>query len=207
MAERCGAVWPRTARGFTYLGLMFVLAVMGLLAAAAGNLWRFESQRDRERELIFVLNEYGRALACYREGHTAAAKTAPTSLEPLLGETVNVGIRRCLRRLYPDPITRQMDWVLLRSPAGGIIGLHSRSTLAPIRTRSAEAAGVLNAAGAKTYEDWVTQFSGVVPNLPVAVPTPAAPVALRPDAGEPPGWNYEENGAPPVRGKLPGPGE
>lgn len=49
-------------RGFTYLGVLLLVALMGGALAAAGQLWSPASQRDRERDLLWIGNQYALAL-------------------------------------------------------------------------------------------------------------------------------------------------
>lgn len=57
-------------RGFTYLGLMLIVACMGAALAATVQVWSTVVQRDRERELLFIGEEFRKAL----KGFAAAAR-------------------------------------------------------------------------------------------------------------------------------------
>ncbi len=154
----------RTARacnGFTYLGLLFIITLMGLVAALAGSTWRFTAQRERERELLFVGREYQRAIGCHVKAHAAQPQPYPTSLAQMLASPGELTVRRCLRRLYPDPITGSDDWGLVRTPQGGISGVYSRSTLAPLRQRGVYVGDGIALSTAKTYQD--LKFMGTLP--------------------------------------------
>jgi type II secretory pathway pseudopilin PulG len=142
----------RACQGFTYIGLLFIITLMGLVAALAGSTWRFTAQRDRERELLFVGREYQRAIGCHVKAHAAQPQPYPTSLAQMLGSPGELTVRRCLRRLYPDPITDSDDWGLVRTPEGGISGVYSRSTLAPLRQRGVYAGDSMDLS-AKSYLD------------------------------------------------------
>jgi len=142
----------RACQGFTYLGLLFIITLMGLMAALAGSTWRFTAQRDRERELLFVGREYQRAIGCHLKAHAAQPQPYPTSLAQMLTNTDDSTVKRCLRRLYPDPITDSNDWGLVRTPEGGISGVYSRSTLAPLRQRGVYAGDSIDLS-AKSYLD------------------------------------------------------
>src|SRR5690242_805572 len=69
--------------GFTYIWLMFTVAAMGLTLAAAGQFWRTEAQREKEKELIFAGDQLRRAIGSYYES-SPGAKRFPPSLEKLL---------------------------------------------------------------------------------------------------------------------------
>jgi hypothetical protein len=61
------------------------------------------------------------------------------------------GKRRHLRRLYPDPMTGQADWVLLRQ-GDHIIGVRSRATGRPFKQAGFEKRDA-DFAGAASYAD------------------------------------------------------
>src|SRR5207248_3217518 len=44
-------------RGFTYIGLLIIIAIMGMGLAAFGELYSHAAQRDKERELLFVADQ------------------------------------------------------------------------------------------------------------------------------------------------------
>jgi len=61
---------------------------------------------------------------------------------------------RHLRKLYADPMTGQPDWVLVQAPDGsGIMGVHSRSQDAPIKTGNFLLKNE-GFEGAARYSDW-----------------------------------------------------
>ena len=49
-------------RGFTYLWVMFTVAITGVLLAGAGQLWRTETQREKEKELMFIGEQFRLAI-------------------------------------------------------------------------------------------------------------------------------------------------
>ncbi len=62
----------------------------------------------------------------------------PRDLKDLLHDERYPTARRYLRKLYPDPITGG-DWAIMKAPDGGIMGIHSTSTAAPLKVRGAAA--------------------------------------------------------------------
>jgi len=148
---------PPAAHGFTYLGLMVVLALMALTAAAAATLWSVAERRERESELLFVGRAYRSALQRYLaaspHGPNDPPPAYPATLEPLLRDPRFVVPVRHLRQLYPDPLTGQPRWALVRDVRGGIVGIHSLSGAVPIK-RAGFGPGE-DLGGAKTYRDWV----------------------------------------------------
>lgn len=114
-------------RGFTYLLLLFVLAIASAGLAGMGEQWTLAGQREREAELVFRGTQFSRALASWRDATAAGQATAPPTLQALLQDQRNEAPRHHLRKLFADPFTGQPDWELLRDAQGHIQGLASRS--------------------------------------------------------------------------------
>jgi type II secretory pathway pseudopilin PulG len=124
----------RDQRGFTFLWLIFVLAVVAAGLAAIAQPIHLAVQREREAELMFRGGEMSRALASYRAASPASAAQAPTTLEELLDDRRGPRPVRHLRHLYADPFTGKPDWVLMTDDDGRIIGVHSRSDVIALRS-------------------------------------------------------------------------
>jgi len=155
-ARRHARPLPARQRGFTYLGLLVLIAVMGWMLAATGEVWSTVQQRQREQELLFVGNQYREAIRQYYERSPAAAKRYPATLEDLLLDKRYPNVQRYLRKLYPDPMTGIPQWGLLRAPDGGIAGVYSLGGGVPFKTDQFEQrdAAFRNA---RSYARW--QFS------------------------------------------------
>lgn len=153
---------PHRIRGFTYVGLLIVVAIVGLAAASSVQLGAIAQRRQVEDELLFVGLQYKRAIRSYFEAAPPGApSTAPARLEDLLRDPRFPNPRRHIRRLYPDPLTGQNDWVLIRGLDGqGILGVHSRSKENPIRIDNFPDE-FFHFKGKKRYADWVFVY-GVV---------------------------------------------
>jgi len=146
---------PRpSARGFTYLGLLALVALIGLLLSAAGEVASTAAQREREAQLLWVGHEYQAAIERYWNHERAY----PPTLQDLLGAASEAPVQvRCLRRLYPDPMTNAVDWLLLPAPGGGIMGVASSSKRAPLKTGRFDEADQAFA-HAISYGDWQFAF-------------------------------------------------
>lgn len=122
----------RAAGGFTYFGVLFLVMLMGLGLSGALELWSTASRRAHERELLWVGNQYARALqSYYRE--SPGTKQFPQSLDQLIEDRRFPNTRRHLRKLYADPITQSTEWGLVMSPDGRIAGVHSLSEAEPMK--------------------------------------------------------------------------
>ncbi len=143
------------ARGFTYLGLLVAVALVGLLLAAAGEVASTALRREREAQLLWVGHQYRAAIGRYWRDRRAY----PQALADLLGSAPDAPIQaRYLRRLYPDPMTSDVGWTLVPAPGGGIMGVASRSRRAPLKTAGFELADA-DFADASSYGDWQFTFS------------------------------------------------
>lgn len=138
-------------KGLTYIALLIVVALLGIAASVTGPVVSSELRRAKEAELVRVGRAIERAIGSYYEASPGTAKQWPRRLDDLLLDNRFATVRRHLRTLYLDPFTGAADWVAVRNPEGGIVGVHSAST------RSALGRGPLEAPpkeAALTYADW-----------------------------------------------------
>lgn len=155
-------------RGFTYLGVVYMVAVAGIALAGTGILWSFENRREQEKELLFVGEEYRRAIAAYAAATPGAAQgdapVFPERLEQLLVDTRSFPAAHHLRRLYRDPLSGKADWQLLRRE-GRIVGVASMDPRRPIKV-AGFARGQDEFAGAASYADWKFIAEIIAPAAP-----------------------------------------
>ena len=142
----------RGQRGVTYLIVLFLVALVGLGLAALGTVWQTEMQRERERELLFIGEQFANALWRYHDA-SPGAKELPRRLEDLLEDRRHQVPRRHLRQIFVDPLTGQRDWVLI-IVGGKITALRSRSEGVPI-VQAGFPPGWEEFAGAKTHAEWL----------------------------------------------------
>lgn len=119
-------------RGFTYLAILFALAIGSVALAGLASLWSIEEQREREKALLFAGGQYRQAIASYVESTPGEVKDYPKTLAVLLEDRRFDPPLRHLRRPVPDPVTGQ-PWVLVRRGDGAIGGVHSPSRQAPLQ--------------------------------------------------------------------------
>jgi type II secretory pathway pseudopilin PulG len=117
--------------GFTYVGMLIFVALAGGGLAAYGELASHAAQREKEAELLFAGNQYRQAIASYFRKES----TYPKALAELLEDKRYPMPVRHLRKLYRDPVTGSEKWGLVEAPGGGgIMGVHSLSEDAPVKT-------------------------------------------------------------------------
>jgi type II secretory pathway pseudopilin PulG len=143
----------RAQRGFSYVAVLAMVAVMGLGLAAIGPLWAEEVRREHEDELLRIGRLYAEAIARYQKASPGSARRYPPTLEVLLMDTRFVGTVRHLRSLHPDPLDPARPWGLVRDADGGIRGVFSQSEAPPLRT-VAVVLGAVTLAPAARYSDW-----------------------------------------------------
>jgi type II secretory pathway pseudopilin PulG len=139
--------------GFTYLGILIALALVSLSLAAAGTVWSVQKQRQREQQLLWVGQQFRDAIARYHSATPLNLHQYPRALEELVEDRRGPAVRRHLRRIYADPLTGAMDWDLVRTPEGAIIGVASLSMDTPRKRAHFDE---VDAAfeGARCYCDW-----------------------------------------------------
>ena len=148
----------RQARGFTYVGLMVLVAVISIAATAVVQVGELARRRAAEAELLFIGKQYVRAFLEYElftpEGN---GSRAPSRLEDLVRDPRQPGMRRYLREVYADPVTGKADWQLVRAPGGGIMGVRSASCADTIK-RSFPDGEFIYLNGRKRYCDWTFAY-------------------------------------------------
>ncbi|HUQ75542.1 MAG TPA: type II secretion system protein [Burkholderiales bacterium] len=153
-------------RGFTYLGLMIIVAIMGAGLAAFGTIYSQTAQRDKEAELLFVGEQFRAAIGSYY----LKSRVYPKKLDDLVEDKRFPMPVRHLRRIYADPMTGKADWGIVEFPGGGgIMGVYSLSEEKPIKTGnfSTKQAAFEDA---ENYTKWTFTYSppGSGSNVPQA---------------------------------------
>jgi type II secretory pathway pseudopilin PulG len=152
--DRLPAISTQAAQaGFTYLGVIFLVALMGMVLASVGTVASFERQREKEKELLFVGNQFRRAIQMYYERTPGPVKQYPESLEALLEDSRFPTTQRYLRKIYPDPITGKAEWGTVEAPGGGVMGVYSLSDVAP-KKRAHFREADQDFEGNAAYSDW-----------------------------------------------------
>lgn len=130
----------RRQRGFTYLGLIILVAILGLVGAAGLKMGSLLQRQAAEQELLDIGAQFSDALHSYAAATPAGQPQQPATLAALLRDPRVLQLRRHLRKLYIDPITGRAEWGLLYQPgSNGIIGVHSLSQAAPLKVGNFEA--------------------------------------------------------------------
>lgn len=141
-------------RGLVLLAILLFILVATLAAGSMVQVYQTQTQREKEEQLLFVGDQYRRAIQAYFNTFPpGSARAWPPSLEVLLNDTRFPTPIQHLRRLYPDPMTGKADWQLV-TDGGGLSGVRSRSTLAPFKV-SDFPEPYKNFENQTSYGDWV----------------------------------------------------
>ena len=154
------------SKGFTYLALLIAVAITAGALAAAGGVYSHAAQREKERELLFVGEQFRQAIALYYWRTPGGAHQYPKDLEALLEDKRWPVTQRYLRRIYRDPITGTNEWGVIEAPGGaGIMGVYSKSEQVPIKTAHFPARYEAFEE-ARNYQDWKFAFAPETPKAP-----------------------------------------
>jgi type II secretory pathway pseudopilin PulG len=155
------------------LALLLTLALGGIALMATVDVWSLARQRLQEEELLFVGDQYRRAIQRYYfSAPQGTGRALPASLEDLLEDNRFPVPVRHLRRLYPDPITGSTEWGVLRL-GERVAGVYSLSETAPVK-RAGFAPGYEQFGDQAAYRDWVFAVSPSGEPLTVIPPKSAA---------------------------------
>lgn len=143
-----------TQAGFTYIALLIIVAMIAAGATAALGAGAALQQRETEAELLAIGLEFRQALQSYADATPAGQPTEPREMAELLRDPRYPGVRRHLRRIYPDPLTGQSEWGIERFPDGRISGMHSLSKTPTLR-RTGFPAGLEGLENAESHDAWV----------------------------------------------------
>jgi type II secretory pathway pseudopilin PulG len=142
------------------MGLLILLAIMGVVASAALKISNITHRRVAEEALLDVGREFSEALESYRQVTPVGQPDEPLNLQDLLKDARFPTVVRHLRKMYNDPITGQPEWGLLRSEiTKRIVGVYSLSDVQPVKIGNFDAffQGFSNKT---SYQQWV--FSGTL---------------------------------------------
>lgn len=192
----------RRQRGFTYLSLVILVAVIGLVAAAALKMGALLQRVHAEQELLNIGAEFSDALQSYANATPPGRPPQPPSLAELLKDPRFPGVRRHLRKLFVDPMTGSAEWgVLYLADKVGVVGVYSLSDAKAIKLSNFPSR--FQAFDGKTLvSDWKFTMNGKAAAPPVAQPEApkagpaAAPPVAQPEAPEPAPAAEAEEAAP-----------
>lgn len=197
----------RTGRqhGFTYVSVVILVAIIGLVGAVSLRLGTTIQRTFAEQALLDIGMEYSNALASYAAATPQGQPNFPKSFAELLKDPRFPQVRRHLRRVYVDPMTGKAEWGIVKATEnGGILGIYSLSKAVPIKIGNfPERFSAFE--GRTSYADW--KFSGEGVNVPGKggdgqQPGQQPGQPAKPGAGLPPGGMTGTPPGSPIGGKA-----
>jgi len=145
----------RQQAGYTYVVLLIATVTVMASAAITARVSSQLQQRALEQELLFRGEQFRQAIQSYYM--TGLPRRLPRRLEDMLEDPRFVKVRH-LRKIWSDPMTKDStDWTILRDGTGGIIGVASRDTRKPIKTKGFSK-HLQHFEEAQSYQDWTFVF-------------------------------------------------
>ena len=175
----------RREQGFTYVGLIVLVTIIGLVGAATLKADALLRRAAAEEELLEIGAAFSAALTSYAEATPRGQPPQPPSLEVLLKDPRSPAIRRHLRKIFVNPITGKAEWGIVHAGSDtGVLAVYSLSKSRPLKVANFDAR-FANLENREHISDW--KFAA----LGQGVGQPG-------QAGQP--------GQPGQRGQNPGPG-
>ncbi len=165
---------PRQA-GFTYLGLIIFVFIIGMVGAATLKIGSLLQRAHAEQELLEIGAQFSAALDSYAKATPRGQPPQPLSLQELLRDTRFPSPRRHLRRIFVDPVSGKAEWGLVRAGEGGrILGVHSLSQAAPLKLANFDKrfSGFENRERISDWKFMADLLGAAAPLAPGAAPQP-----------------------------------
>jgi type II secretory pathway pseudopilin PulG len=155
-----GFLSSRRTKGFTFIGLLMAVAIMGVALLAVGEVWSFAQKREKEQELLFVGGQFRQAIKLYYAHTPATSKLQryPMALDDLLKDPRYPSTQRYLRKIYLDPINNSPEWGLQKNPDGSIFGVYSLAPGTPVKKSNFTLVDS-DFENRTKYSDWVFKYA------------------------------------------------
>jgi type II secretory pathway pseudopilin PulG len=130
----------RREAGFTYLGLVILVTIIGLVGAMALKADALLRRAADEEELLETGAAFSAALQSYAAVTPRGQPTQPPGLQDLLRDPRFPNARRHLRKIFVDPMTGKTEWgVVYANGEKGVIGVYSLSSAKPLKIANFDA--------------------------------------------------------------------
>jgi type II secretory pathway pseudopilin PulG len=182
----------RREDGFTYLGLIIFVTIIGLVGAATLKVDSLLRRAAAEEELLDIGAAFSAALQSYAAATPQGQPTQPSTLNDLLKDRRFPGVRRHLRKIFVDPLTGRAEWgVVYAGDRAGVLAVYSLSEAKPLKIANFDIR-FQNFGNKEHISDWkfTANGQGVVQKVAVTAdgrrPDPAPKIGPVPDPPPPP---------------------
>jgi len=139
--------------GFSLIGVLVLLGIIGLALGEAGSLFSILRQHEREQELLKIGDQFRIAIGRYYNESPSLVKEYPPSLQALLRDNRSPTPKRYLRKIPRDPINGSDIWGTVMSGDNRIIGVYSSSSGVPLKKANFRPL-YKSFEGKTSYSDW-----------------------------------------------------
>lgn len=146
------------AGGFSYWFILLALCLTSLAGLKLSEAWQTEARREQELQLLFIGEQYRRAIASYYANTPGLSKAYPREMSALLNDDRTPVARHHIRRLYGDPVSQDKAFLVIRGTQGEILGVQSTSQKEPLKKAGFSIAQD-GFKGAEHYSDWKFIFT------------------------------------------------
>jgi type II secretory pathway pseudopilin PulG len=113
--------------GFTLAGVIVIMTIMMIVVAyTVPRMWSTVLKRERERQTIYVMQQYAKAIVEFQKKNSAY----PTSPQQLKDARMPRMIRG-VKGEYTDPLTGEVDWLVIPQAALNSLPPHTAGGNAP----------------------------------------------------------------------------
>lgn len=164
----------RRAGGFTYLSVIIVVAIIGLVTAASLKLGATIQRSRAEQQLLVIGAAFSDALQSYADATPSGQLPQPATLKDLLRDPRFPTPRRHLRKIFVDPMTGKDEWgIVYLGAKTGVVAVYSLSDAKPVKIGNFPAR-FQSLAGKRKISEW--RFVAAGPgNQGVQQAAPATP--------------------------------
>lgn len=113
----------KSSAGFTYLFLLFAVAMVGIGLTVTAEVWSKLAFSWKRTEFLWVAEQYRTAIGSYYESSPGAAKMFPLQYTDLLQDLRSSSVRHHLRAPYRNPFAIDGQWEPIRGADGRIRGV------------------------------------------------------------------------------------
>ena len=117
-----------TESGFTLAGVIVIMTIMMIVVAyTVPRMWSTVMKRERERQTIYVMQQYAKAIAEFQDKNKAYP-TSPQQLKDARQPRMIRGVKGELA----DPLTGEVDWLVIPQAAAAALPPHTTGKNGPV---------------------------------------------------------------------------